>query len=144
VTKVGFVDHVGRGAEFIGDFGQRQLTDTKSTQLIDVRGQRPYWPIYSRRGGVLQRRQDLVEGHNCCPTTVFITLLARSEDGLLSIVMTLNAGVDVATANTARRLMFPTTSTGATTRRTIESSKAMSADEDAMTANTRTRRRFLP
>ena len=54
----------------------------------------------------------------------------------LSIVRTLNAGVDVVTANTARRLVFPTTSTGSTTRRTIESSKALSADEDAMTAKT--------
>jgi hypothetical protein len=138
MTKVGLIDHVGRGAEFIGDFGQRHLTDTEPTELIDVSGQRPYRPVYPGRGGVPQRRQDFEEGHSCCPTTVFIMLLARSEDGLLSIVMTLTAGVDVATANTARRLMFPTTSTGATSRRRIESSKAMSADEDAMAAKTRT------
>jgi NAD(P)H-dependent FMN reductase len=37
----------------------------------------------------------------------------------------LNARVDVATANTVRRLVFHTTSTGATTRRTIESSKSI-------------------
>jgi NAD(P)H-dependent FMN reductase len=37
----------------------------------------------------------------------------------------LNAGVDVTTANTVRRLVFHTTSTGATTRRTIESSKGI-------------------
>jgi len=50
MTKVGLVDDVGRGAEFIGDFGQRYLTDTKATQLIDVSGQWPYRPVYSGRG----------------------------------------------------------------------------------------------
>jgi hypothetical protein len=39
--------------------------------------------------------------------------------------MTLNAGVDVATPNTARRLVFPTTSTGSTIRPTIELSKGI-------------------
>ena len=83
MTKVGLVDDVGRGAEFIGDFGQRHLADAKSPQLIDVRGQRPYRPVYPGRGGVPQRRQDLEEGHSWCPTTVFMTLLTRSLDGVL-------------------------------------------------------------
>ena len=98
MTKVGLVDDVGRGAEFIGDFGQRHLTDTKPTQLIDVGGQWPYRPVYSGRGGVPQRRQDLEKSHSCCPTTVFITLLTRLWTATLSIVRTLNAGVDVVTA----------------------------------------------
>jgi hypothetical protein len=63
MTKVGLVDNVGRGAEFIGDCGQRHLTDTKPTQLIDLSGQWPYRPVYSGRGGVPQRRQDLGESH---------------------------------------------------------------------------------
>ena len=57
MTKVGLVDDVGRGAEFIGDFGQRHPTDTEPAQLIDVSGQWPYRPVYSGRGGVPQRRQ---------------------------------------------------------------------------------------
>jgi hypothetical protein len=76
MTKIGLVDDVGRCAEFIGDFGQRHLTDTKPTQLIEVSGQWPYRPVYSGRGGVPQRRQDLEESHRtglqfhtCCPTT---------------------------------------------------------------------------
>jgi hypothetical protein len=58
VAKVGLIDDVGRGAELIGDVGQRDLTDTKPTQLIDVTGQWPYRPVYSGRGGVPQRRHD--------------------------------------------------------------------------------------
>jgi hypothetical protein len=38
----------------------------------------------------------------------------------LSIIRTPNAGVDVATANTARQLVFPTTSTGSTNTKTID------------------------
>ena len=52
MTKVGFVDDVGRGAEFIGDFGQRHPADTESTELIDVGGQWPYRPVYSGRGAL--------------------------------------------------------------------------------------------
>ena len=63
MTKVGLIDDVGRGAEFIGDLGQRHLTDTEPTQLIDVSGQWPYRPVYSGCGGVPQRRQDLKESH---------------------------------------------------------------------------------
>jgi hypothetical protein len=54
MTKVGLVDDVGRGAEFIGDFGQRRPADTKPTQLIDVSGQWPYRPVDSAHGGVPQ------------------------------------------------------------------------------------------
>jgi hypothetical protein len=78
MTKVGLVDDVGRGAEFIGDFGQHYPADAESTQLINVRGQRPYRAVYSGRGGVPQRRQDLEESHRtgfhfhtCCPTMQF-------------------------------------------------------------------------
>jgi hypothetical protein len=63
MTKVGLVDDVGRGAEFIGDLGQCHLTDTKATQLIDAGGQGPYRPVYSRRNGMAQRRNDLEESH---------------------------------------------------------------------------------
>ena len=100
MTKVGLVDDVGRGAEFIGDFGQRHLTDTKPTQLIDVSGQWPYRPVYSGRGGVPQRRQDLEESHQLLSNNGIHNTPCALQDGLLSIVMTLNAGVDVATDNT--------------------------------------------
>jgi len=67
----------------------------------------------------------------------------------------LNADPDVATDNALRPLVYPTTSTDWSTRRTIESSKSRrwhgfhdghksSADEDAMTATTRIRTRSLP
>ena len=95
MTKVVLVDDVGRGAEFIGDFGQRHLTDTKPTQLIDVSGQRPYRPVYSGRGGVPQRRQDLEESHR----TGF-SLPQLLPNNAIQSLGTLNAGVDVATDNT--------------------------------------------
>src|SRR3954463_641413 len=63
MTKVDFVDGVGRSAEFVGDLGHCHLTYTKSTPLIDAGGQGPYRPVYSRRNGVLQRRHDLEESH---------------------------------------------------------------------------------
>jgi hypothetical protein len=63
MTKVGLVDDVGRGAEFIGDFGQWHLTDAKPTQLIDMSGQWPYRPVYAGRDGAPQRRHDLEESH---------------------------------------------------------------------------------
>jgi len=89
MTKVGLVDDVGRGPEFIGNLGQRHLADIKSTQLIDVGRQGPYRAVYSGRGGVPQRRQDLEESHrtsvpalrfhrqSCSPMTLSIKLLTR-------------------------------------------------------------------
>src|SRR3954464_4801098 len=59
MTKVGLVDDVDRGAEFIGNLGQCPLTYTKATQLIEAGGQGPYRPGYSRRDGMAQRRHDL-------------------------------------------------------------------------------------
>jgi len=57
MPKVGLVDDVGRGAEFIGHFGQRNPADANPSQLVDMRGQWPYRPVYSGRGG------DLEESH---------------------------------------------------------------------------------
>ena len=45
MTKVVLVDDIGRGAEFIGDFGQRHPADTKPAKLIDVSVQWPYRPV---------------------------------------------------------------------------------------------------
>jgi hypothetical protein len=58
MTKVGLIDDVGRGPEFIGNLGQRHLVDTKSTQLIDMGRQGPYRTVYS--GGVKCRSDSKI------------------------------------------------------------------------------------
>jgi hypothetical protein len=95
MTKVVLIDDVGRGAEFIGDLGQRHLTDTEPTQLIDVTGQRPYRPVYSGRGGMPQRRQDLEESHR-----IWLPLPQLLPNNAIQSLGTLNASVDVTTDNT--------------------------------------------
>jgi hypothetical protein len=69
---------VGRGAEFIGNLDQRHLADTNSTQLIDMGCQGPYRAVYSGRGGVPQRRQDLEESHRTTIPALGFHLHSRS------------------------------------------------------------------
>jgi len=84
-----------RALHKIGPFLQRHPTDTEPTQLVDVSGQRPYRPVYSGRGGMPQRRQDLEESHR-----IWLPLPQLLPNNAIQSLGTLNASVDVTTDNT--------------------------------------------
>ena len=58
-AEVGLVDHVGGGAELVGDIGQGYLADTESSVVVGVGRDWPDRRVESRRSRKAYRRQDV-------------------------------------------------------------------------------------
>ncbi len=61
--EIGLVEHIGRGAELVGDIGERHLADAQPALLVGVRGERPHRRMEPRRGRVTDGWKDI---HQCC------------------------------------------------------------------------------
>ena len=62
-AEVGFVENISRGAELVGDLGQRHIAHAEPPQVVDGGRQRPDRRVYPGRGGLTQGRQMVEQCH---------------------------------------------------------------------------------